>query len=86
MNLSDTYASYTYQAACGVPGSIVAAIMVDWGRTGRKYAMAIFTLLAGVFLFALTAAKTQVQVNALTSIAAFFENAFCKWHQGLVGG
>lgn len=78
MNLNDTYASYTYQAACGIPGSILAAILVDWSRTGRKFAMAIFTLLAGVFLFALTAASNQVQVNALTSIAAFFENAFCE--------
>jgi hypothetical protein len=78
MNLDDTYASYTYQAACGIPGSILAAILVDWSRTGRKLAMAIFTLLAGIFLFALTQAKTQVQVNALTSIAAFFENAFCE--------
>ncbi|TXT09236.1 hypothetical protein VHUM_02710 [Vanrija humicola] len=76
MNLSDTYASYTYQAACGIPGSILAAFMVDWSRSGRKLAMASFTLLAGIFLFALTQAKTQVQVNALTSIAAFFENAF----------
>jgi MFS family permease len=76
MNLNDTYASYTYQAACGIPGSIVAAFMVDWSRSGRKVAMAVFTLCAGIFLFGLTASRTQVQVNALTSMAAFFENAF----------
>jgi MFS family permease len=79
MDLNDTYASYTYQAACGIPGSILAAVLVDWSRTGRKFAMAIFTLCAGIFLFALTQAKTQVQVNALISIASFFENAFCEF-------
>ncbi|KAJ7267209.1 major facilitator superfamily domain-containing protein [Mycena rebaudengoi] len=71
-----TYAAYTYQAACGVGGSLLAAVMVQWSRTGRKYSMAFFTIMSGVFLFALTAAKTPVQVNALVSIASFWENAF----------
>ncbi|KAJ6618206.1 major facilitator superfamily domain-containing protein [Mycena sp. CBHHK59/15] len=71
-----TYSAYTYQAACGVGGSILAAIMVQWSRGGRKFSMAFFTVMSGVFLFALTAAKTSVQVNALVSIASFWENAF----------
>ncbi|KAJ7176818.1 MFS general substrate transporter [Mycena filopes] len=71
-----TYSAYTYQAVCGVGGSILAAIMVQWSRTGRKYSLAFFTVMSGVFLFALTAAKTSVQVNALVSIASFWENAF----------
>ncbi|KAJ7665794.1 synaptic vesicle transporter SV2 [Mycena rosella] len=71
-----TYSAYTYQAACGVGGSMLAAVMVQWNRTGRKYSMAFFTIMSGVFLFALTAARTSVQVNALVSIASFWENAF----------
>ncbi|KAJ7240861.1 MFS general substrate transporter [Mycena haematopus] len=71
-----TYSAYTYQAVCGVGGSILAAVMVQWSRTGRKFSMAFFTIMSGVFLFALTQAKTSVQVNALVSIASFWENAF----------
>ncbi|KAJ7162084.1 major facilitator superfamily domain-containing protein [Mycena filopes] len=71
-----TYSAYTYQAACGVGGSIMAALMVQWSRGGRKFSMALFTCMSGVFLFALTAAKTPTQVNALVSIASFWENAF----------
>ncbi|KAL1407745.1 hypothetical protein Q8F55_007179 [Vanrija albida] len=75
-DIDSIYRSYTYQAACGVPGSIAAALMVDWSRTGRKVSMAAFTMGTGIFLFALTAARTLPQVNALTSIAAFMENGF----------
>ena len=78
-SLDDTYSAYTYQAACGVPGSILAAILVEWGRGGRKFAMAFFTVSAGIFLFGLTQAQTKVQVNVLTCFAALCENAFCEW-------
>ncbi|KAJ7312934.1 MFS general substrate transporter [Mycena albidolilacea] len=71
-----TYSAYTYQAVCGVGGSLLAAVMVQWSRTGRKFSMALFTIMSGVFLFALTQAKTSIQVNALVSIASFWENAF----------
>jgi len=83
-SLDDTYASFTYQAACGIPGAIAAAALVEWGKGGRKFAMAFFTAGAGVVLFGLTQAKNNVQVNALTCIAAFFQNAFCefdKWYR-----
>jgi len=70
------YGGYTYQAACGIIGSIAAAILVQWGRGGRKFAMAFFTVGSGAFLFGLTASRTQVQVNALTCMAALFQNAF----------
>ncbi|KAJ7444567.1 MFS general substrate transporter [Mycena galericulata] len=75
-SIDATYSAYTYQAACGVGGSMLAAVMVQWSRTGRKYSLAFFTIMSGVFLFALTAARTSVQVNALVSIASFWENAF----------
>ena len=75
-SLDATYSAYTYQAAAGVPGSICAAILVEWSRGGRKFAMAFFTAASGVFLFGLTQAKTDLQVNVLTSFASFMENAF----------
>ncbi len=77
-NLNSTYAGYTYQAACGVPGSMLAAVTVEWGRGGRKFAMAFFTISAGVFLFGLTRARNGTTINVLTCFASFFENAFCE--------
>ncbi|KAM0789193.1 hypothetical protein ACM66B_000038 [Microbotryomycetes sp. NB124-2] len=74
-----TYGAYTYQAACGVIGSILAASMVQWrlgGLGGRKVAMSFFTCGAGAFLFGLTAARNSREINALTCMAALFENAF----------
>jgi hypothetical protein len=77
-SLNATYAGYTYQAACGIPGSMLAAVMVEWSRGGRKFAMAFFTIAAGCFLFGLTAARNGATINILTCFASFFENAFCK--------
>ena len=77
-SLNATYSAYAYQAACGVPGSVLAAVLVNWSRGGRKFAMAFFTIMAGIFLFAVTQAKNQTQINALISIASFWENAFCR--------
>lgn len=74
-SVDDSFKSYTYQAACGVPGSMLAAFLVTVSRFGRKLAMAAFTLCSGIFLFGLTAAKNNPTVDALTSIAAFFQNA-----------
>jgi hypothetical protein len=51
------YRNYIIQAACGVPGSIIAAALVEWkvrGKwsfvAGRKGALAWCTILSGVFL------------------------------------
>ncbi|KAH8919089.1 MFS general substrate transporter [Atractiella rhizophila] len=71
-----TYSTYTYQAACGIPGSLLAALLVEMKRGGRKFAMAFFTVAAGICLFGLTQVRTPAGINGLTSIAAFFENAF----------
>lgn len=77
-SINATYSSYTYQAACGIPGSFLAAAMVEIPRGGRKFAMAFFTLTAGIFLLGLTQSKSAIQVNALTCMASFFSNAYCK--------
>ncbi|GAA5978630.1 hypothetical protein JCM10908_004429 [Rhodotorula pacifica] len=75
-SVNATYSSYTYQAACGIIGSILATGLVEWGRGGRKFAGAFFTIGAGAFLFGLTSVRSASAVNALTCMASLFENAF----------
>ncbi|BEJ15703.1 hypothetical protein CspHIS471_0503080 [Cutaneotrichosporon sp. HIS471] len=75
-DINSLYRAYTYQAVCGVPGSFAAAYLVTWSRGGRKFAMAFFTAMTGVFLFCLTASKNNVTTQALTCMASFFANAF----------
>ncbi|TKA56132.1 hypothetical protein B0A53_01422 [Rhodotorula sp. CCFEE 5036] len=71
-----TYSTYTYQAACGIAGSILATFLVEWGKGGRKFAGAFFMVGAGAFLFGLTSVRSAAAVNGLTCMAALFENAF----------
>ncbi|GAA5967349.1 hypothetical protein JCM8115_006115 [Rhodotorula mucilaginosa] len=83
-SVNATYSAYTYQAACGIIGSILATFLVEWGRGGRKFAGAFFTVGAGAFLFGLTAVRSAAAVNALTCMASLFENAlrFPTPHRG----
>lgn len=76
LSVDSVYSAYAYQSACGVVGSLLAALLVQWKRGGRKFAMALFTVLNGIVLFALTAARTSIQVNALTCLSSLFGNAF----------
>lgn len=77
-SVNGVYGAYVYQAACGIPGSFLAAAMVEVPRGGRKFAMAFFTFAAGLFLIGLTQSKNAIQVNALTCMASFFSNAYCE--------
>jgi hypothetical protein len=77
-DLNATYASYTYQAVCGVPGSILAAFLVEM-KGGRKFALSLMTILTAVFMFGLTQAKTETQINALTCMVSFWVNGMCKF-------
>ncbi|KAH8919086.1 MFS general substrate transporter [Atractiella rhizophila] len=72
-SIDATYSTYSYQAACGVPGSLVAALLVEMKMGGRKFAMAFFTIASGICLFGLTQIKTTAGLNGLTSINAFFQ-------------
>lgn len=56
-----TYKSYCYIAACTIPGPILAGWAVET-RLGRRYSMAIGTVLSGVFLFVSTLASTNQAV------------------------
>ena len=65
-SLNQTYRDYTITSVCGIPGSAIACILVDWTRTsgkfaigGRKFALAIFTALTGIFLFLFTTASSE---------------------------
>lgn len=58
-----TYKSYCYIAACTVPGLILAGWAVET-RLGRRYSMAIGTVLSGVFLYVSTLASTNQAVVA----------------------
>ncbi|KAK0518631.1 hypothetical protein OC835_007779 [Tilletia horrida] len=60
-----TYRNYAIISVCGIPGSVLAAWMVDLPRSGRRGAMAIGTLATGLLLFGLT----QVGNNENGSLA-----------------
>jgi len=83
-SVNGVYGAYVYQAACGIPGSFLAAAMVEVPRGGRKFAMAFFTFAAGLFLIGLTQSKNAIQVNALTCMASFFSNAYCELPSTLI--
>ena len=53
-SISKTYRNYVIISACGVPGCLFATWLVDLPRAGRRGAMAIGTLLTGIFLFGFT--------------------------------
>ncbi|KAJ4500165.1 MFS general substrate transporter [Lentinula lateritia] len=69
-SVSTTYRNYSIISVLGVPGSIIACLVVDWTRKnksafamgGRKVTMAVSTALTGVFLFLFTTSKTTAAV------------------------
>ena len=69
-----TYRNYAIISVCGVPGSIIAAWLVELPRTGRRGAMAVGTLLTGVFLFAFTGAKNEGAVLGFNCVTALTQN------------
>ncbi|KAJ7801645.1 MFS general substrate transporter [Mycena olivaceomarginata] len=62
-----TYRDYSIISVLGVPGSIIACLVVDYTRKnpnkfamgGRKVTMALSTALTGIFLFLFTTSKTE---------------------------
>ncbi|KAN0065621.1 hypothetical protein ACQY0O_000750 [Thecaphora frezii] len=69
-----TYRNYAIISACGIPGSFFAAWMVELPRTGRRGAMALGTLLTGIFLFAFTTAKNEAAVLGFNCVTAATQN------------
>lgn len=73
-SVDTTYRNYAIISVCGVPGSIIAAWMVELPRTGRRGALGIGTLLTGVFLFLFTTAKNEGAVLGFNCAAAVVQN------------
>lgn len=72
-SVNQTYSEYAYISICGVPGSIIAAWMVELPRSGRRGAMAIGTLLTGVFVFAGVGAPNRGAFLAFNCLEACFQ-------------
>ncbi|KAK1225640.1 hypothetical protein PQX77_011397 [Marasmius sp. AFHP31] len=79
-----TYRDYAIISIMGVPGSIVACLVVDFTRKnqgskfalgGRKMTMAVATALTGVFLFLFTTSKTHAAVLGFSCASGFTQNA-----------
>ncbi|CBQ67478.1 conserved hypothetical protein [Sporisorium reilianum SRZ2] len=62
-------------AACGIPGSFVAAALVELPYAGRRSTMALFTLLTGVFLFLFTTVRTPAAVLGWNCATSLTQNA-----------
>ncbi|CAO1634812.1 unnamed protein product [Parajaminaea phylloscopi] len=73
-SVNQTYRDYAIISACGVPGSIIAAWLVELPRSGRRGALAISTLLTGIFIYVLSTAKTNQAYLALNCVAALTQN------------
>lgn len=69
-SVDSTYRDYAIISACGVPGSLIAAWLVELPRSGRRGALAIGTLLTGAFVFALTGAPNDAGYLGLNCAAA----------------
>lgn len=74
ISVSQTYSEYAYISICGVPGSIIAAWMVEFPRSGRRGAMALGTLLTGVFVFAGVGAPNRAAFLVFNCLEASFQN------------
>ncbi|QRV89820.1 major facilitator superfamily transporter [Ceratobasidium sp. AG-Ba] len=81
-SIDETYRTYSIVSVLGIPGSIIACLMVDWTRGGgkwafggRKFAMASATCLTGIFLFLFTQAKNSAGVLGFNCASALTQNA-----------
>ncbi len=59
---SEQYKQMVIIAVCGIPGSLLATVLVELPYAGRKGSMAGFMALTGVFLFGFTTAKSSSAV------------------------
>jgi hypothetical protein len=69
-----TYRNELIIAVLGVPGALLGGVLVEIPRFGRKGALAISTILTGVFLYATTTAKTSNALLGWNCAYNFFAN------------
>lgn len=81
-SINVTFRNYSIISVLGVPGSLAACVIVDWTRGtgkftfgGRKFSMALFTALTGVFLFLFTTASNEAAVLGYNCASGFTQNA-----------
>lgn len=68
------YRNYAITSVIGVPGSFIAYYTVDMKYIGRKYTIAVATLITGILLFLFTITSNPNYQLAMTSLEAFFQN------------
>lgn len=68
------YRNYAITSIVGVPGSIIGAYTVDIKYIGRKYTIAVATLLTGIWVFLFTVNPRPNYQLAMSSLEAFFQN------------
>lgn len=68
------YRNYAITSIVGVPGSIIAAYTVDIKYIGRKWTIAIATLITGILLFCFTISSDPNFQLTFTSLEAFFQS------------
>ncbi|KAF9264068.1 MFS general substrate transporter [Marasmius fiardii PR-910] len=78
-----TYRDYSIISVLGMPGSIIASLVVDFtsknpgkfAMGGRKVTMAVSTALTGVFLFLFTTSRSEEAVLGFSCASALTQNA-----------
>ena len=68
------YRNYAITSIVGVPGSFIAAYTVDVKYIGRKYTIAISTLITGILLFCFTISSDSNFQLIFGSLEAFFQS------------
>lgn len=74
---SSTYITYRNQviiAVLGIPGALLGGVLVELPRFGRKGALAVSTVLTGVFIMASTTAKSSNGLLGFNCAYNFFSN------------
>lgn len=87
-SINNTYRDYSIISVLGIPGSIIACILIDFTRNagkvaigGRKLALALFTLLTGIFLFLFTISKNEAAYlgfSCASSLTQWVVPYFCQ--------
>ena len=70
------YRNYAITSIVGVPGSFIAAYTVDVKYIGRKYTIAVSTLITGILLFLFTLSSKPNYQLTFSSLEAFFQSMF----------
>ncbi|KAG6816637.1 hypothetical protein H0H87_004383, partial [Tephrocybe sp. NHM501043] len=76
-SVDTTYRNYAIISIMGIPGSLIACLVVDrtrnsqskWTVGGRKMTMALSTGLTGVFLFLFTTSKSDAAILAWSCVS-----------------